>query len=50
MPNINLIYFLITGFICGTLALKTGVPAEPIADSLIGPSILSISGKVDMAE
>ena len=50
MPSINLIYYLIAGGIFGTLALKTGIPVAPLAGALIGSSILSISGKVDLAE
>ena len=50
MPNINLIYYLLAGGIFGALALKTGIPAAPLAGSLIGASILSISGKIDIAE
>jgi len=50
MPNVNLIYYLFAGFIFGALALKTGIPAAPLAGALIGASILSISGKVDIAE
>ena len=50
MPNLNLIYYLLAGGIFGTLALKTGIPAAPLAGALIGASILSISGKVDIAE
>ena len=50
MPNINLIYYLIAGYICGALALKTSIPAAPLAVALIGASILNISGKVDIAE
>ena len=49
MPNINLIYYLVAGGIFGALALKTGIPAAPLAGALIGASILSISGKVDVA-
>ena len=49
MPNINLIYYLIAGSIFGALALKTGIPAAPLAGALIGASILSISGKVEVA-
>ena len=48
MPNINLIYYLLAGGIFGALALKTGIPAAPLAGALIGASILSISGKVDI--
>ena len=50
MQNINLIYYLIAGGFLGTLALKTGIPAAPLAGALIGASILSISGKVDVAD
>ena len=50
MPNINLIIYLIAGGLFGALALKTGIPAAPLAGALIGASILSISGKVDVAE
>ena len=50
MPNINLIFYLFAGGIFGVLALKTGIPAAPLAGALIGASILSISGKVDTAE
>ena len=49
MPNINLIYYLIAGTIFGFLALKTGIPAAPLAGALIGASILSISGKIETA-
>ena len=49
MPNINLIYYLIAGEIFGAIALKTGIPAAPLAGALIGTSILSITGKIDEA-
>ena len=50
MPNINLIYYLLAGGIFGALALKTGIPAAPLAGALLGASIISISGKVDLSE
>ena len=50
MQNINLIYYLIAGGIFGALAIKTGIPAAPLAGALLGASILSISGKVTAAE
>ena len=46
MSNINLIYYLIAGTAFGALALKTGIPAAPLAGALIGASILSISGNI----
>ena len=45
MSNINLIYYLIAGTAVGALALKTGIPAAPLAGALIGASVLGISGK-----
>ena len=50
MSNINLIYYLIAGTAFVALALKTGIPAAPLAGALIGASILGISGKVEPAE
>jgi len=50
MLNLNLIYYLIAGSIFGALALKTGIPAAPLAGALIGASILSISSKVEPTE
>ena len=45
MANINLIYFILAGGIFGALALKTGIPAAPLAGALIGASILRSVGK-----
>ena len=50
MFNTNLLYYLIAGTVFGLLALKTGIPAAPLAGALIGASIFSISGKIDFAE
>ena len=50
MSNINLIYYLMAGSACGALALKTGIPAAPLAGALIGASLLSISGKIEAAQ
>ncbi len=49
MSNINLLYYLMAGTIFGLLTLKTGIPAAPLAGALIGASLLSISGKVEVA-
>ena len=50
MPNINLIYYLFAGGIFRALALKTGIPAAPLAGALLGSRILSISGKVNFTD
>ena len=49
MSNINLLYYLLAGTMLGLLTLKTGIPAAPLAGALIGASLLSISGKVEVA-
>ena len=49
MLNINLIYYALAGSLIGLLALKTGIPAAPLAGALLGASILSISGKIEVA-
>ena len=49
MTNINLVYYLIAGATFGALALKTGIPAAPLAGALIGTSIISVSGKIEAA-
>jgi len=49
MENINLLYYVIAGGLIGILSLKTGIPAAPLAGSLLGASLLSISGKVEIA-
>ena len=50
MFHTNLLYYLIAGTVFGLLALKTGIPAAPLAGALIGASIFSISGKIDVAQ
>ena len=49
MSNINLLYYLLAGTLLALLTLKTGIPAAPLAGALIGASLLSISGKVEVA-
>ena len=38
------------GGIFGALAIKTGIPAAPLAGALIGSRIFSINGKVGIGE
>ena len=49
MSNINLLYYILAGGLFGLITLKTGIPAAPLAGALLGASILSISGKVEVA-
>ena len=50
MSNINLIFYLLAGSSLGFIAIKTGIPAAPLAGALLGASLLSISGKVEVAQ
>ena len=50
MTYINLIYYLIAGTVFGALALKTGIPAAPLAGALIGASLLSVSSNIEVAQ
>ena len=43
MTNINLIHYLIAGRIFGAFALKTEIPAAPLAGALEGAHILRAS-------
>ena len=45
----NLLYYLLAGGLFGLITLKTGIPAAPLAGALLGASLLSISGKVEVA-
>ena len=46
----NLLYYILAGGVVGLLTLKTQIPAAPLAGALLGASILSFSGKVEVAE
>ena len=50
MSYINLIYYIFAGGGIGILAFKTGIPGAPLAGAILGASILSLSGKVEIAE
>lgn len=42
--------YLLAGTVFGLLALKTGLPAAPLAGALIGAAVVSMSGRVEVAE
>nr|YP_002049074.1 hypothetical protein PCC_0424 [Paulinella chromatophora]ACB42864.1 hypothetical protein PCC_0424 [Paulinella chromatophora] len=51
MPNINsLIIYILAGLIGGILALKTGIPAAPLAGAMIASALMSMSGSISIAE
>ena len=45
----SLLIYLIAGSSLGLLALLSGIPAAPLAGALIGSSLVSMSGKLDIA-
>ena len=50
MPSyLNLILYIIAGSALGSLMLLTGIPASPLLGAIVGAGILSISGKVEIA-
>ena len=49
-PALNLIAYLLAGLGGGLLALRTGIPAAPLAGALLGAGLLSMSGRLETAE
>ncbi|QNJ04810.1 conserved membrane protein/ ArbrB family [Synechococcus sp. MEDNS5] len=47
---LTLLVYVLAGTIFGLLALKTGLPAAPLAGALIGAALVSTSGRVEVAE
>lgn len=47
---LTLLAYMLAGTVFGLLALKTGLPAAPLAGALIGAAVVSMSGRVEMAE
>ena len=50
MPTyLNLILYILAGSALGCLMLLTGIPAAPLLGAIIGAGLLSISGKIEIA-
>jgi membrane AbrB-like protein len=47
---LNLLAYVLAGLGGGLLALRTGIPAAPLAGALLGAGALSMSGRLDMAQ
>ena len=47
---LTLLVYMLAGTAFGLLALKTGLPAAPLAGALIGAAVVSMSGRVEVAE
>ena len=49
-PLATLLIYLIAGTGMGLLTLRTGIAAAPLAGALLGAGLVSMSGRIDMAE
>ncbi|MFM2079934.1 MAG: hypothetical protein RLZZ124_296 [Cyanobacteriota bacterium] len=47
---LNLLAYLLAGLGGGLLALRTGIPAAPLAGALLGAGLLSMSGRLESAQ
>jgi membrane AbrB-like protein len=47
---LNLVAYLLAGLAGGLLALRTGIPAAPLVGALLGAGLLSMSGRLEMAQ
>ncbi|NDG75196.1 MAG: AbrB family transcriptional regulator [Synechococcaceae bacterium WB8_1B_136] len=51
MPSpLNLLIYLLAGVGGGLLALRTGIPAAPLAGALLGAGLVSMTGKLEAAQ
>ena len=51
MPTLGpLLIYLLSGATLGLLTLKTGIPAAPLAGALLGAGLVSMSGRIEIAE
>ena len=51
MPSLaTLLIYLMAGTALGLLTLRTGIPAAPLAGALLGAGLVSMSGRLDVAE
>jgi membrane AbrB-like protein len=49
-PPLNLLVYLLAGLAGGLLALRTGIPAAPLAGALLGAGLVSMSGRLETAQ
>ncbi|MGC6482931.1 MAG: AbrB family transcriptional regulator [Synechococcus sp.] len=48
-PLATLLIYALAGTAMGLLALRTGIPAAPLAGALLGAGVVSMSGKLEVA-
>jgi membrane AbrB-like protein len=46
----NLVLYAVSGAAGGLLALRTGIPAAPLAGALLGAALVSMSGRLEVAQ
>jgi membrane AbrB-like protein len=46
----TLVLYLLAGITGGLLALRTGIPAAPLAGALLGAALVSMSGRLEIAQ
>jgi membrane AbrB-like protein len=46
----QLLMYLMAGITGGLLALRTGIPAAPLAGALLGAALVSVTGRLDVAQ
>ena len=49
-PLMTLLIYVLAGVSMGLLALCTGLPAAPLAGALLGAALVSMSGRVEIAQ
>jgi uncharacterized protein len=49
-PPWPLLLYALAGSAAGLLTLRTGIPAAPLAGALLGAGLLSMSGRLDIAQ
>ena len=49
-PLATLLLYLLAGTTLGLLALLSGIPAAPLAGALLGAGLVSMSGKMELAQ
>lgn len=49
-PLMTLLIYVLAGISMGLLALCTGLPAAPLAGALLGAALVSMSGRVEVAQ
>ena len=49
-PLLTLLVYVLAGLGGGLLALRTGIPAAPLAGALLGAALVSMSGRLEVAQ